>query len=327
MITGVWPTPAHPERAPFVVRQVEFLRRVGISVDVVHLDGRGQPSRYVQRWREVRTLIARNHYDVVHAQWGQSALAALPRVAPLVVTFRGSDLEGVVSKSGKYGVSSFLLTCVSQIAARCADEVIVVSDRLARRLPSRRCHVIPSGVDLELFVPRDKADARQRLGLKPVRRYVLFAASPANPVKRHALALQAMEALEDTGAELLVVERVSPATMPCYMSACDVLLLTSAHEGSPNVVKEALACNLPVVGVDVGDVRQRLNLVAGCVVCADDAPHTIASGLRQALAHDQPIDGRSAVAALDERVLTERVVDVYRQAMARWDRRTRRDGV
>ena len=81
-------------------------------------------------------------------------------------------------------------------------------------------------------------------------------------------------------AELLVAGDVAPTMMPVYLSACDVLLLTSAHEGSPNVVKEALACDLPVVSVDVGDV-QRMRGVDGCVLCADDRPDTIAAGLRR----------------------------------------------
>jgi teichuronic acid biosynthesis glycosyltransferase TuaC len=318
MITGVWPTATNPEHAPFVVRQVAFLRQAGITVEVLHLDGRGRPAIYARRWRDVRNLAARSHFDVVHAQWGQSALVALPKVAPLVITFRGSDVEGVVGPNGRHGLSSLLLTKLSKWASLAADEVIVVSERLGALLPQRRCHVIPSGLDLDLFTPMPKAAARQRLGLDPTRRYVLFAASPSNPVKRHALAIAAMRALSaPDDIDLLVVSGVAPTLMPHYMSACDLLLLTSTHEGSPNVVKEALACNLPVVAVNVGDVAARIGAVAGCVVCGADDPNTIAAAIRAVLARNERVAGRDSVLELDERVLTARVIAVYEQAIAR----------
>ena len=99
------------------------------------------------------------------------------------------------------------------------------------------------------------------------------------------------------------------------MNACDVLLMTSLHEGSPNVVKEALACNLPIVSTDVGDVRNRIGALDGCVVCATDDPATIAEALNQVLSRRQGIDGRKAVLDLDEQVLTSKVIDVYRRAV------------
>jgi teichuronic acid biosynthesis glycosyltransferase TuaC len=320
MITSVWPTPAHPERAPFIVRQVESLRARGVEVDVLHVDGGGRPGNYARRWREVRALTAARSFDLVHAQWGQSALVALPRRAPLVVTFRGSDLEGIAG----HPVAGGILRWMSRLAARQADQVVVVSASLARHIPFRHCHVIPSGLDLELFRPMPQADARATLGLHPSRRYVLFAASPANPVKRHELAAAAVASLQAPDVELLVATGVRPAEMPIYMSACDLLLLTSQHEGSPNVVKEALACNLPVVAVDVGDVRTRISEVEGCVVCADDGVGTVAAALESVLRRGQRVAGRDAVLDLDEARLTDRLIEVYRQALDGRRQSTRR---
>ena len=117
--------------------------------------------------------------------------------------------------------------------------------------------------------------------------------------------------------ELLVVKNVPHAVIPYYMNACDALLLTSSHEGSPNVVKEALACNLPVVSVNVGDVRQRIGNIEGCVLCADDLPQTIAAGLAQVLSRKERINGRRTVRNLDENRLVERVIAVYEQAIGK----------
>ena len=317
MITSVWPTPEHPELAPFIVRQVECLRRHGIIVDVLHVDGRKNPLVYLRRWREVRALAARHRYDVVHAQWGQAALPAVPAPAPLVITFRGSDLEGSEAPGLVQEWSGRLLRALSRFAAGRAVELVVVAEQLRRHLPGRRCHVIPSGIDLELFVPLDRAAARQQLGLSPTRRLVLFAASPTRPVKRHALAVEVVALVgRQFDAELVVTAGVPPSAMPQYMGAADLLLLTSRHEGSPNVVKEALACNLPVVSVDVGDVRQRLAGIDGCVVCDDARPETLAAAVCAVLERGTPIDGRTSVLPLDEHRLTEQLIAVYRRAIA-----------
>ena len=118
--------------------------------------------------------------------------------------------------------------------------------------------------------------------------------------------------------ELVRVTESPYELMPYYMNACDVLLLTSLHEGSPNVVKEALACNLPVVSTDVGDVRERIGDVEGCGICKDDQPETIATALRQVLSRDKPIDGRTTVLDLDERLLTQKVIKIYQGAIEKW---------
>lgn len=107
---------------------------------------------------------------------------------------------------------------------------------------------------------------------------------------------------------------------PCvadYMNACNVLLLTSKHEGSPTVVREALACNLPVVSVDAGDVREHIRRVEGCVLCEDDRPETIAQALEQVLRRNRRVEGRAAILDFEEGRLTQQVLSVYRSAVSR----------
>lgn len=318
MITSEWPTPEHPEWSPFIVRQVEFLRRAGVHVDVFAFRGSKNPWSYLRAWRIAQSRLAHGRYDVVHAQWGQSALLALPKRTPLVVTYRGNDLEGIVGPDGRYSVPGRVLRAASRWVSRVADQVMVVSEHLAGLIPPRDTHVIPSGLDLERFQPMPRDEARAQLGLPLDRKLVLFAGVPSNARKRHALALAAVERLApDLGAELVVAAGVPHPRIPLYMCGCDALVLTSMHEGSPNVVKEALACDLPVVSVDVGDVRQRIGAIEGCVVCADDRPETIAAALDRVLRRGGRIDGRSTVLELDERRLAQRTIRIYREAMAR----------
>jgi teichuronic acid biosynthesis glycosyltransferase TuaC len=318
MITSEWPTAELPNSGTFIRQQVESLSLAGVNIDLFPFRGARNPISYFQAWRQVRNKLSTVSYDLVHAQFGQSGLLALPKRLPLVVTFRGSDLQGIVGKNGDYTVFGRVLRTISKFVARLADEVIIVAEGLSVHLPQRSYHLIPSGLDLDLFRPLPKLLARKQLGLSETKCLVLFAADPANPLKRFALAQLVIRMLVDQlDVEIVVVSGVPRSVMPVYMSACDVLLLTSLHEGSPNVVKEALACNLPVVSVDVGDVRQRLAGVVGCVVCNDDHPTTIASALTNVLKRGDRIVGRSVIRDLDERRMSNKVISVYKQAVRR----------
>jgi glycosyltransferase involved in cell wall biosynthesis len=204
--------------------------------------------------------------------------------------------------------------------ARLADERIVVSESLGRRLPVDEYSVIPSGLDLEVFRPMPMLESRRRLGLSEQKKLILFAASRIeNPRKRFDLALDAVELVKKRfDAELVVANNVAHRDIPVYMSACDALLLTSLHEGSPNVVKEALACGLPVVSVDVGDVKQRLEKLDGCIVCRDATASSIASALERVLTCGTRAKGRESIMELDETKITAKVIDVYRRAMRKY---------
>ncbi|MDL1894833.1 glycosyltransferase family 4 protein [Anaerolineae bacterium CFX7] len=320
MLTSEWPTPAHPEYAPFIVRQVDYLRRTGIQIDLFHFRGAKSPVRYMQAWKTVQSKLAHNRYDLIHAQFGQSGLLAiLPKSLPLVVTFRGSDLEGIVDNNGHYSLMGKVLQIIGRAVARRSDQVIVVSQSLARFLSRCDYHIIPSGLDLELFHPLGQAEARRALGINSTQPLVFFGGNPDVSIKRYGLAQAAFARVKDRFPEsaMLAAKGIAHSQIPLYLNAADVLLLTSLHEGSPNVVKEALACNLPVVSTAVGDVRERLGSVEGCVVCADDSPETIAEGLTRVLTKRQRIEGRAAVQDLDEKVVTRKVIEVYHLALGR----------
>src|SRR6266516_570452 len=318
MITSEWPHDAG-HTAHFIVRQARCLEGAGVQVQVFPFRGAKQPFRYLSAWWRVRRRLARERFDLVHAQFGQSALLAFPKRLPLVVTFRGCDLQGMLDqRDGHLTAAGRLLRRFCQWVAHRADAVILVSAHMRRFLRHRSApvHVIPSGIDFDLFRPLPRAAARARLGLPPDEHLVLFVGDPADPRKRGDLARRALERLAATRpARLVVAWRAPHEEMPYYMGACDALVFTSRQEGSPNAVKEALACDLPVVSVPVGDVAERLQGVAGCEVCADDRPETIAAALARVLARGARIAGRDSVRHLDERLLTQQVIAIYRAAL------------
>ncbi len=319
MITSEWPAPGFPRTTTFIKRQAEFLRAAGVDVDVFAFRGGKNPYNYAASWRRARPLLRSGRYDVVHAQFGQSGLLALPKKVPLVVTFRGSDLLGIVSDAdGGYSLKGRALQRASRYVARAADAVIIVSEHMREEITTRApIHVIPSGIDLGLFRPLPRDEARRELGYDPAERLVLFVGRTTQARKRYALAQAALDRLtERLPTRLIVGWGVPHEQMPVLMNACDALIVTSMQEGSTNVVKEALACNLPVVSVPVGDVPERLTGVEGCEVCYDEAPDAIAAALERVLRRGRRVDGVRAVSNLDERLLTERVIAVYRSVMA-----------
>ena len=314
MITTEWPTENNPSHAPFLARQVEYLRRQNAEVEVFHFKGAANPFNYLKAWWQGTKILRKKKFDLIHAQWGQSAIPVFLTSLPLVVTFRGSDLQGIANANGHYTLKGRILKFVSRMISKRADSIILVSENLSKFLPPLTKYVvIPSGLDLQLFKPRPQAECKQQLELDSQKLFILFAGSPIKKEKRYFLATKSIEILNRTvAAELFFAKDVGINKMPLYMNAADVLLLTSIHEGSPNVVKEALACNIPVVSVDVGDVKERITGIPGCFICKDE-PEAIAEALQEALVK-RPVsfESRKFVMSLDENIMTKKVLEVYR---------------
>ena len=205
--------------------------------------------------------------------------------------------------------------------ARHANRTVTRSRAMEDVLPEavrRRNTILPAGVDENVFRPIDHDHARRELGWPSGERVVLFAADPALPSKRHMLASEAVERARASLPEvrLHVARDVPPDQMPRLMAAADCLLLTSATEGSPNVVKEAVMCNLPVVTVRVGDVEETLRGVAPSWICGSD-PAELASALVACLESPTRSNGRSAASRLTASRIAESVLRLYEDTAAR----------
>jgi glycosyltransferase involved in cell wall biosynthesis len=319
LLTTEYPTLGRPGAAAFLVRHVEALCKARVEIEIVHFVSRANPINHFRAWKHMRAQLRSKTYDLVHAHFGHaSMIARLQRSVPVVVTYHGSDVMGIVGSNGQYSLKGKFVSLISRVMSLLVDEVIVVSSHLGRRLPRKQYHVVPLGVDLDRFALTPKEQARDRLGWPHDSFIVLFAALDlANPVKRFALAQEAVRQLEgEISVCLKTASSMRPEDIPLYMCAADVLLLTSIHEGSPTVVKEALACNLPVVCTDVGDVRDQLNGVEPSAICVSD-PSSLAEGLRRVFACGRRSNGRDKAALLSESLVAERVIRIYRDMLKR----------
>jgi glycosyltransferase involved in cell wall biosynthesis len=325
VVTNLWPTPRAPDFGGFVHDEVEGLRALGIEIDVLHLDrlAHGR-SVYLRAGRNVRRRLANSTFDLVHVMYGgvmAEIVTRRVRDVPVLVSFCGTDLLARNEGGLIDVVSRGRNRRASLRAARRSAGIVVKSGELAAALPPGidrgRVWVIPDGVDLALFAPRDQSQARDELGWSADARHVIFPSDPARPEKNFPLAAQAVESLqaEGLGVELHALTGLPKGDVPTWLNAADALVLTSTHEGSPNAVKEALACNVPVVSVDVGDVRERLADIDGCYLADATAPD-VADKLRRVLERGVRLDARARVDELSLSRLAERLRDVYTTLVA-----------
>lgn len=260
-VTNMYPSAARPYFGIFVKRQLDAMRDAGvdISVEVVAAD-RGEADYLLAR-RRIAHAIREFRPDLLHCHYGYTPLAAAFAGLPYLVTLCGDDLNGQADGHGGLTLKSTAGIVVTQVFAAAARRVIVKSESMRRNLwPVSRvkADVLPNGVDTALFAPGSRAEARARLGLPADGLVLAFVNSVGQLTKRLDVAEAVRDELGDRGARarLLIAESVSADEMPWHYRAADCLLVTSDSEGAPNVVKEALACGVPVVSVSVGDVPE-----------------------------------------------------------------------
>jgi glycosyltransferase involved in cell wall biosynthesis len=323
IMTAMYPTPENPAFGSFIRTQVESLQRAGVDVEILVLRGRARKWNYLKGVFQLRKRLANGSIDLVHAHYGYVGMVArTQRNVPVVVTYHGDDLLGTVNQHGKKTRSSALIVAAGKRLAQHIDAAIVQTPEMAGKLKSADVFVVPHEVDFEIFKPTHREEARAALGLGLNKKYLLFAANPQIPVKRFPLAKAAAEYLasQDALIELLVVSKEPQERLALYMSACDALVFPSYQEGSPNIVKQAMACNLPIVATDVGDVRQLIGNTRGCYVCNPDMGE-FAYRIRQILATRMRTTGRENIRHLDSSTVSKRVIDVYDHVLRKREKR------
>ena len=313
VVTNLWPTETDPGYGSFVQAQMESLRPLGVEFDTLFIDGRASRWNYVRGISRMRMLLRKNQYDLIHAHFGLSGWVARCQFRlPVVVSFMGDDVLGRPRRDGSITPYGRFLQASSFLLARMVAASIVKSGQMKSKLCLASAEVIPNGVDLKAFRPIDRNEARKALGLDPAKKYVLFPYDPAEQRKRYDL-IQAAVAEAQAGEpliEILHVRGVPRERMPLYMNAADVLALASIFEGSPNAVKEAMGVNLPVVAVDVGDVREVIGGTEGCFIVPREAK-PMAEKIAEVCRRAERTRGREAIARLSIEKVAERVAEVY----------------
>ena len=288
-----------------VVRhQGESLISHGMDVSFFCTEGRGVKA-YLKAVPRLRRELKKSNPDIVHAHYSFSGyLAAISGATPLVVSLMGSDV----------GMSLIFRLLTKLFASFFWDRTIVKSQSMIQMSGIRKACVLPNGVNTDLFRPYDKTESCRMSGLSSRKKIILFASSPERPEKNFPLAEKAFGMLNETDVSLVTVYGKPADEMVWYINSADLLLLTSVREGSPNTVKEALACNIPIVATDVGDVAELLEGVDGCYVSSSADPYEIAAMVREALAYGRKTNGRQKIfgMGLDSGTVAARLEDLYK---------------
>jgi len=289
--------------APFILEQGESLVRIGVEVDYYPIVGKGL-NGYWENRKSYLEKIESFRPDIIHAHYGLSGLLAnTQRKIPVVTTYHGSDINKL---------SLFLLSRMNMMLS--AHNIFVSEKNRSKSDLKTNFSLIPCGVDTILFVPQSKSESRKLLGLEAEKKLVLFSSAFEISVKNSTLALSAVALLHDV--QLIELKNYSREQVVLLMNAADVALMTSFTEGSPQFIKEALACNCPIVSVPVGDVPFVIDKIEGCFIASYDAID-IAEKIKMVLDNGMRTDGRKRIIELgwSTEKVAEKLLNLYREIL------------
>lgn len=299
---------------PFVKEQGESLRFAGCEVDYFLLKG-----SYICAVKALKAKIREFKPDVVHAHYGLSAITAeLQSEVPVVTTFHNGETH------------HWWVNLMSSLMSLRAKHVIYVAQHVRdlSYFKAKNYSIIPCGVSLEDCVVMDKAEARQRLGWDPNKKYILFGGAFDNERKNYKFLAEAVERLKNEGMndiECIEMRGLTREQCVLRMNAADVFALPTKNEGSPQALKEAMACNCPIVATDVADIKRLLGDLPGHYVLPnkkgnaawwkgdEHSAEELAELLKKALAFEGRTEGRKRIVELGytNELVAKQIIEIY----------------
>lgn len=285
--------------APFIIEQAKAIEDKGHKVVFFGIQGKGFLG-YMFNYFKLKKVIKTFSPQIIHAHYGLSGLLAnLQRKIPVVTTFHGSDINN--KKVLPFSKLAIVLS---------AYNIFVSQKNIDIAKPKKSFILLPCGVDLDTFYHIEKEEARRILQIESNAHVILFAGAFENAVKNPDLAKAAIKLLTDV--DLKELKGYTRKEVNLLMNAVDLALMTSFTEGSPQFIKEALACGCPVVSVEVGDVKDLIGDVEGCYI-AERNPQDIANKIELVLQQNQRINGKEIVEKFDINEIAKQLSQLYQQ--------------
>jgi glycosyltransferase involved in cell wall biosynthesis len=287
----------------FVYEQIESVKKIfKIEYGAFFIKGKGF-NGYLKNIFTLRKKIKSFTPEVVHAHFGLSGfVACLQRKVPVVITFHGSDAYFPMVK------------LISRVAAKLSKFNIFVSEMTKKKIDvNYRYSIIPCGIDFDLFYPVDMTHARKQLNMDQGKKYILFSSGFDNKVKNASLAFSAI-AMLNLNSELIELKNRNRDEVNLLLNACNLLLLTSKSEGSPQIIKEAMACNCPIVATDVGDIKEVIGNTEGCYITSLQ-PEDVAEKIKLALQFNRRTNAQGKIKHLNNNIIAQSIFNVYKSVI------------
>jgi glycosyltransferase involved in cell wall biosynthesis len=276
------------------------------TVDVFFLRGTGIWS-YFRGAFELRDYLKKNFYDIVHAHYGYCGLiVGLVSKFPVAVTYHGTDITEKISN------------VISLFSILLANWNIFVSEKIYRKAiwsPKKNFSVIPCGVDLDMFKPSESENKSIKKIFDENQRKILFASSFSNKVKNYHLAEESLFLLQDLELSIIELKDKKRVEVVEMLNDSVLLLLTSFSEGSPQIIKEAMACNCPIVSTDVGDVKNIIGETDNCFIVGFNK-YEIAEKIKQIFYNGKRSNGRKFIYEYSNKRIILNIVEVYKKILS-----------
>lgn len=293
--------------SPIVINQGDSLKKQGVSVDYFPIKGKGVLG-YLTNVGKFNKYIKKKSYDIVHAHYSLTAFVmSLAKASPLVVSLMGSDVKKGFVYRKLIQLFAFLFSWKT---------IIVKSEDMKASLKINRAMVIPNGVDMSRFCELSQNDCQKKLGWDENKKHILFPANIARPVKNYRLLEQALLELDDKDLEIHWFNNIPNEETPLWYNAADVVVMTSLWEGSPNAIKEAMACSRPIISTNVGNVEWLFGNTKGCYF-TDYTYIDCADKIRTALSFTGKTNGRQRMIelSLSDEAVAKRLISVYNDVL------------
>lgn len=293
--------------SPIVFNQGKSLEKRGILVEYYGIKGKGVLG-YIKNIKEIRYFLKQDRYDIIHSHYSLTSIvvsiANIGLRIPQVSSLMGSDIQ-----------TSFIMKNIIKLFSLIFwRETIVKSEDMKKKIGLNGCVVIPNGVDLDELIPDDQYKYKKIVGFNLNKNQIVWVSNPNRFEKNFELAEESVKILDNANIELIVVTGKSYNKVKEFMLASDMLLLSSMWEGSPNVIKEAMALNIPIVSTNVGDVKEIISGTEGCLV-VDQNVDEVSKAIKECLNFGKRTKGRLMINHLDSKIIADKIINLYIQLL------------
>lgn len=290
---------------PFITEQGNKLKDFGCEVDYFTITSKGIKG-YLGHLGKLNSKLNKKKYDIVHAHFGLSgALAVLQRKVPVVMTFHNG--ETLTTKGN----------LISSIASLFSAYNIYVAEHIYKLTYLKKKHkslILPCGINLDEMKVMPQDEAKMQMNLPENKINVVFGGVFANLRKNVKLANEAIALTGRTDINLIELKGYTRKEVNALLCGADLLLLPTLSEGSPQIVKEAMACNSPIVATDVADIKVLLNNTDGCYLTSFE-PTDVAAKINMAIAYGKRTNGRESVLKYDNGIIVKQIVEIYKKVV------------